>query len=98
MPVFHWTLSLGDLAIASSIVTLVLQLGKVAKAIYRPAHVLLEEHALMWADFMERKGESSPQARERGLPPLPLVLYRQRHSSAAGTSTTAETEGEKSND
>ncbi len=77
MPIFHWTLSLGDVLIASAILSLIRQLGKFAKALYVPIHRYLYEHDTMWVDYVGRKGPTYLERKDGARYSRSAVAYRE---------------------
>lgn len=85
MPVFHWSMTLGNVAIVAALLgssrAIVVALVGSARAVVMPIREHLEEHDILWEDYNERTGGHYRRRSGRGSPPEPSDYYREHRLS-----------------
>jgi hypothetical protein len=82
IPSIQWTISLGSILIASSLLAAAVTISKVAKSVISPIRQFISEHDVLWEDYNIRTGGSFRRNTGRGDPPEPEDFYKTHHEEA----------------
>jgi hypothetical protein len=76
IPQIQWTVSVGSIILAGSVLSSALVAARVVKRLIHPIKEFISEHDVLWEDYNLRTGGDYRRSTGRGGPPDPEEFYR----------------------